>query len=121
MSIPIKNPYAMFASNPMKQSENISGSSAKISSEVQGIQTESSSSSESERSEAVQAFLDYMNKTPAERMQDAWLAEKGITEEDFENMTPDEKQSVLEEMRADIKRKLEEGLQPPEKRLSIFV
>tara|TARA_Y100000296_G_scaffold13808_3_gene16137 strand:- start:1790 stop:2206 length:417 start_codon:yes stop_codon:yes gene_type:complete len=121
MSISIQNPYALFSENSVKLDKNLAADSAQLAPEIQGDKVDQVGSSKSERSEAVQAFLDYMSKTPAERMEDAWLAEKGITKEDFENMSPEEKQATLEEMRADIKRKLEEGLEPPQKRLSIFV
>ncbi len=121
MSISIQNPYAFYATNSVKLDKNLAADSAQLVPEIQGDKVDQVGSSKSEKSEAVQAFLDYMSKTPAERMEDAWLAEKGITKEDFENMSPEEKQATLEEMRADIKRKLEEGLEPPQKRLSIFV
>lgn len=44
------------------------------------------------------AFLEYMEKTPAERIREAILKEMGITEEDLAQMTPEQRQGIEEEI-----------------------
>lgn len=44
------------------------------------------------------AFLEYMEKTPAERIRDAILKEMGITEQDLAQMTPEQRQGIEEEI-----------------------
>lgn len=55
--------------------------------------------------DAVQAFKDYMAKTPEQRMQESWLQSHGITQEEFDAMSPDEKQKLMDMMRKEIEEK----------------
>src|SRR5690349_9427490 len=50
----------------------------------------------------VQEFLNYMKKTPAERMQEAWLHQHGLTREQLDAMSPAERKKILDKMRQDI-------------------
>ena len=47
--------------------------------------------------DAVQAFLDYMSKSPEERYFEAFLEQKGLTPEQFAKLPPDEREKILEE------------------------
>ncbi|MBI1363459.1 MAG: hypothetical protein GC134_05700 [Proteobacteria bacterium] len=58
-------------------------------------------------SSAITAFLEYTHETPEERMVNAWLAAHGISKEEFEAMSPDEQQALLDQMRAELKDKME--------------
>lgn len=64
---------------------------------------------------AKDVFLDYMKKTPAERMQDAWLKAHGLTKEKLEKMSPQEQKAVMKQMQDDIERSLKEDAQKPTK------
>lgn len=58
-----------------------------------------------------EAFLAYMEKTPAEHMCDAWLARQGITAEELAQMPPDEREAIETRMAEDIKQQLQEEAQ----------
>lgn len=64
--------------------------------------------SSSPASGAVKAFTDYMNKTPAQQMQDAWLQQHGITQDQFNAMSPADKQKLLDEMKRELQQKMED-------------
>jgi hypothetical protein len=55
----------------------------------------------SEDSAATQ-FRSFMQQSPAEQMQTAWLARHGISKEAFAAMDPSEKKKLMEEMKHDI-------------------
>ncbi len=52
---------------------------------------------------AVKDFLDYMKKTPEERLRDKILKVLGLTEEDLQNMSPDERLGIENKIRDIIK------------------
>lgn len=52
---------------------------------------------------AVKDFLDYMKKTPEERLRDKILKALGLTEEDLQNMSPDERLGIENKIRDIIK------------------
>lgn len=52
---------------------------------------------------AVKDFLDYVKKTPEERLRDKILKALGITEEDLESMPPEERLAVENKIREIIK------------------
>ena len=60
-------------------------------------------------SAAVQAFLDYQKKTPAEKMRDEILGAMGLTEDQVRAMAPKERAKVEEKIKALIKEKVEEA------------
>lgn len=55
---------------------------------------------------AAEEFLEYMHKPAAERMMEAWLRQKGISEAEWEAMPADKKAALMEEMRQEIEEKL---------------
>ena len=61
-----------------------------------------------DKNDPVNEFLSYMEKTPAQRWQEAWLKQHGVTPEDFEAMSPAEKQKLLDQMRQELKQKMED-------------
>jgi len=52
---------------------------------------------------AVKDFLDYMKKTPGERLRDKILKALGVTEEDLTRMSPDERLAIENKIRDIIK------------------
>ena len=58
-----------------------------------------------------QQFLDYMKKSPAERMVDAWLQAHHLTRKDLEAMPPEERDAILKEMARDIKAEVEQKVE----------
>ncbi len=63
---------------------------------------------QSDSEKAVAEFLDYMSKTPEERWHEQWLQSKGLTEEEFKALSPEEQQALMDEMTEDIKQKTAE-------------
>jgi hypothetical protein len=51
---------------------------------------------------AVQDFLAYMKETPAQRMEDSWLAAHGLTRDALNAMPPAQREAVLKQMAQDI-------------------
>jgi acyl-CoA reductase-like NAD-dependent aldehyde dehydrogenase len=64
-------------------------------------------------STATQQFLDYMKKTPLERMEEAWLAQHGLSKEKLAAMSPAERQGILDAMRQDIEQQMKESAENP--------
>lgn len=50
-------------------------------------------------SEGAQKFLDFMQKTPAQRQWAAFLASQGLTEEEFKALSPKEQEKLLAKLR----------------------
>jgi hypothetical protein len=57
---------------------------------------------------AEQAFLDYMKETPAQKLEDQWLAAHHLTRKQLDAMPPKQREAILKEMQADIERQLKQ-------------
>jgi predicted flavoprotein YhiN len=57
-----------------------------------------------------QEFLDFMKMSPAEKMQYMWLASHGITKEEFDAMSPEEKAKLVKQMEAEMREKIQKGM-----------
>jgi hypothetical protein len=66
----------------------------------------SGSTSKASGSDALQAFMRYAKETPAQRMFDNWLQGQGVTQEQFNAMTPAQKQKLVNEFETQMKAKL---------------
>jgi hypothetical protein len=55
-----------------------------------------------------QTFLDYMKETPAQQMEDAWLASHHLTRKDLAAMSPDKRQAIEKQMAEEIKQKVKQ-------------
>lgn len=66
--------------------------------------------------DAVTEFLEYMAKSPAERLYEAILKEKGLTKEQLEALPPEERMKVEKEIQEEIEQRFEmqASLQPGE-------
>lgn len=64
-----------------------------------------------EGSAAAQTFLNYMKETPAQRMEDAWLAAHGLTRKELDAMTPAQRLAVEKKMEQDIKNEIMKKMQ----------
>ena len=51
-------------------------------------------------------FLNYMKETPAQRIEDAWLGNHHLTQEQLQAMPPAERQAIEKRMQAEIKEKI---------------
>lgn len=69
---------------------------------------DSSLSSIANGGDPAQTFLDYMKKSVAERMRDAWLAAHHLSQKQLDQMTPDERDSVEKQMAEDIKNEMKQ-------------
>lgn len=58
-----------------------------------------------ERSEAEKWFMDYMEKTPEERLFEAILRDKGLTPEEFEALPVEERQKIEQEIQEEMEEK----------------
>jgi hypothetical protein len=56
--------------------------------------------------EALQEFMRYAKETPAQRMFDSWLKSQNISEQQYQSMTPAEKQKLINEFEVQMKEKL---------------
>ncbi len=57
---------------------------------------------------AVQGFMTYMKKTPAEMLRDQWLAAHNLTEEKLKAMTPEQRDAINKQIAEEIKQKMEQ-------------
>ena len=62
------------------------------------------------RSDAVQAFLDESQKTPMERMREQILELLGLTEDDLNNMTTEDRRAAEAKIAELVKEKLRQGI-----------
>lgn len=60
--------------------------------------------------DAETTFMNYMKETPAQRFQDSWLAQHGISKADFDAMSDTQKQKIIAEMKQDIEQKAKEQM-----------
>nr|WP_256873422.1 hypothetical protein [Pseudomonas taiwanensis] len=56
---------------------------------------------------AVEKFQEYMDKSPAEKMRDAILAEMGLTQEELDAMPPEQQEAVEKEIAERFQQKME--------------
>jgi hypothetical protein len=61
----------------------------------------------SEKSSA-DVFMDYMKKSPAERMEENWLKAHGLTKEKLAKMSPKEQEAIMKQMKSEIEASLKE-------------
>lgn len=67
-----------------------------------------SSSTNGTDSEATKTFLDYMKKSAAQHLRDAWLKSHNLTEEKLAAMSPTERAAVEKQIAEDIKKQMQE-------------
>jgi hypothetical protein len=60
-----------------------------------------------------QQFLQYANMTPAQRMFASMLGKLGITQEQFDAMSPAEQQKIEDKIRDMIKKQLDDSANKP--------
>lgn len=56
-------------------------------------------------------FLDFMKLTPEQQMQQAWLAQHGVSQAQFDAMSPADKQKLIDQMTAEIKQKVKDKVE----------
>jgi hypothetical protein len=59
---------------------------------------------------SAQAFLDYMKKPLAQKLEDAWLAKHNLTRKDLEAMTPEKRQAIEKQMADEIKAQTKQAM-----------
>jgi hypothetical protein len=57
---------------------------------------------------SAQQFLSYMQETPAQRTQSAWLSQHGITQQQFDAMSPADKQKIIDKMQQEINEQIKQ-------------
>lgn len=73
------------------------------------VLTEVPSSKSTSSSNPAKELQDYMNMSDAEKMQYSWLSSHGISKEQFDAMSPADKQKLIDQMRAELQQKMEAG------------
>lgn len=63
----------------------------------------------SQAASPAEQFRDFMNSTPAEKLQEAWLARHGISKEEFAAMEPAAKQALVEQMKKEIEEEMKQA------------
>lgn len=62
---------------------------------------------DSSESGAVTAFLEYMAKSPEERFFESFLKARGMTQEEFESLPPEQQKALLKEFQEYVKQQVE--------------
>ena len=75
--------------------------------------TTKSSSQTTSGESGLQEFMQYAKETPAQRMFDSWLKGQGVTEQQFNAMTPAEKQKLVDQFEAQTKTKMKSEMTAP--------
>ncbi|MFD1121563.1 hypothetical protein ACFQ2T_03525 [Methylophilus flavus] len=73
------------------------------------------SSSKSGIKDPYQELSDFMKMTDAQKMQYLWLKKHGISPEEFESMSGEDKQKLVEKMQEELKAQMKEAIESPEK------
>lgn len=68
----------------------------------------SATDSASGGSGALQFLTNYLKESPAKRMEDAWLAQHHLTEQQLQAMPPQQQAALRKQMADDIKKKLQD-------------
>ncbi|MBC3365341.1 hypothetical protein [Pseudomonas sp. SWRI154] len=79
-------------------SDKVDEAFAKTRVQLQTVATSASDEARKVGSSAMEAFKEYMSKTPEQRLRDSILEEMGITEEEYEAMPPEKQLAVGEEI-----------------------
>jgi hypothetical protein len=73
-------------------------------------------------SDPVQEFRNYMKETPAQRLEDSWLAAHHLTRQQYEAMSPQERQAIQQQMASELKEQVKQAaLDKPGKKGGIVV
>lgn len=67
---------------------------------------------------AVKSFLDYMKKSPAQRLRDAWLSAHHLTEDQLKGMTASQREAIEKQMANDIKAQMQQQAQAKSTKLN---
>lgn len=60
--------------------------------------------------DAATKFMNYMKETPAQRFQDSWLAQHGLSQAQFDAMSAAEKEKIIAQMKQEIEQKAKEQM-----------
>jgi predicted flavoprotein YhiN len=68
-----------------------------------------------------QELSDFMKMTDAQKMQYLWLKKNGISPEEFEAMSAEDKQQLVEKMQQDLEAQMKKAIESPESSSSSLV
>lgn len=66
-------------------------------------------------SDPYQELENFMKMSDAEKMQYLWLKKHGISQEEFDAMSGEDKQKLMEQMQAEIKQQMQKAAESPDK------
>jgi len=98
--------------NITKKSDTVTGSSG-----ATDGSSLSASNSTTEDS-ATKSFLDYMKKSPAQRLRDAWLSAHHLTEDSLKSMSAGQREAIEKQIANDIKAQMQQQAQAKSTKLS---
>jgi hypothetical protein len=100
-----ESPFSIYDKDKARQNlqgnSSLMGASAAIDPSVMNVPT-------ADADDPVKQFTDYMKLTPEQRWQQAWLQRHGITQEEFDAMSAEDKRKIMEQMRADMERDMKD-------------
>ena len=70
--------------------------------------------------DAIKQFMDYVNQPLAQRLEEAWLAQHGITKKQFDAMSTEDKQKLVAKMKQEIEAKMKDASSTPHKPVNIL-
>ncbi len=62
-----------------------------------------------------QELSDFMKMTDAQKMQYLWLKKHGISQEEFEAMSDEDKQKLVQQMQEELKTRIQQTVESPDK------
>jgi hypothetical protein len=74
-----------------------------------GMFTQAVDSDKPKASDKVQEFLNYMKQTPAQRLEEDWLKQHGLTREKLAAMSPEEREKVMAQMKEEIQQQMKQN------------
>jgi hypothetical protein len=83
-------------------------SSASSTSNPSSAPNAAGSSSSGAPDSAMQYLVNYLKESPAKRMEDAWLAQHNLTEQQLAAMPPAQQDAIRKQMAEDIQKKLQQ-------------
>lgn len=95
--------------------KNIEEAAAEQSSPASKTYLTESTSQKTGVKDPYQELSDFMKMTDAQKMQYLWLKKHGISPEEFESMSGEDKQKLVEKMQEELKAQMKEAIESPEK------
>jgi len=112
------SPWYTNSTAKAQNKQNLPGNSGSLINSLAGVSgddaTSGVTSTKKPDSAAATNFLDYMKQTPAQRWQAAWLSQHNITQQQFDAMSAEEKQKLINQMKQEMEAKMKDRTNSPD-------